>query len=146
MRLDDQLNPIMDLLEARVATGLGITSDEIYETRETGEATGSAAYVSATTEVLGSMGICAVRLGIRVLIGFHLPEVPDERHRVTRLRYVTELWEKVLWTSSDSPNAIPNVGLPAVQDFSISEEGDPDEGYIMGGLGFYFETSIEKPA
>ena len=145
MRLDDQINPIIDTLETRAALALGLTADEMYEARETGEASGSAGYVSVSATVLGPMGPCALRVAFTATVGFHLPEVPSERHRITRLRYVSNLWDQLLWTSSNSPNAIQGAGLPMVRDFSVSDPGDPDTGYVMGGLEFYFEASVQKP-
>lgn len=142
----EQLNAIIDVIETRVATALDISADQIYETRQTGEGEGAAAYVSANIDQLVPHTGCAERAAVTVTIGFHMPEIEGERQRVTRVNHTMALRDALLWRASNAPNAIPNVGLPQVLDMAVSEMGDPDRNYIMGGLTYQFQTILDKPS
>jgi hypothetical protein len=136
----EQLNAIVDEIEARVANVLGFAKEQIFETRQTGEREGNAAYVSATVPQVVPHTVCAERATIEVLIGFHVMQ--DGRpNRVQRMDLTMGLRAALLNRSSP----IPYAGLCKVTDFALSEPGDPDTEYITGGLNFTFDTILEKP-
>jgi hypothetical protein len=149
MNPEDVLNEILDTIEERVATALDISADQIYETRQTGEQEGAAAYVSASIDQIVPFTACAEKATVTVLIGFHMPEVETEtgleRQRITRTRHTFAIRSQLLWQGSASPLKIPNVTLPRVTDMAVSELGDPDRGYLTGGLTYQFEMALPKP-
>lgn len=136
----DGLNGILDAIEARVATALGLEASQVYESRSSGEASGNAAYVSATVPQMVPHTVCAERASVVVLIGFHLQE-DGTPNRVQRMRHTMAIRSVLL----DRSDPIPNAGLVKVTDFALSEPGDPDEGYLMGGLTLAFEAIVDKP-
>jgi hypothetical protein len=143
---EDQLNEILDTIEKRVATALELTADQVYESRQTGEDAGAAAYVQAQINTVVPHTLCAELATVEVLIGFHMPVVEGERDRVTRVRHTMRIRDQLLWRGANAPNAIPNVGLPRVGDMAVSDQGEADLGYLMGGLTYQFQTILQKPS
>jgi hypothetical protein len=142
MNPEDGLNDILDEIQARMAVVFELDADRIYEYRDTGEQSGESAYFAATIVQTSPIGLCALNALVECTIGFHKVDDGTPR-RKQRLAWAMAMQNRLTWAPG-STDAIAGVKLPEIGDMAVSENGDPDQGHLMGGLTYRFQTVIQK--
>lgn len=143
MTPEEILNAVMDEVETRVATALCLSADQIYETRETGEQSGSAAYVSGQILEMAPATQCADRALLEVTIGFELCDDGERPKRVQRLAAQLAVRRELLWNARVG-REIPHAKIPTVTDMPVSEMGDPKPDTFMGGLTWRCQVDLPR--
>ena len=146
MTPEEILNAIVDEVEWRVASALGLEKERVYETRSTGDQEGAAAYVSVEIPEMTGATQCADRAVLEFLIGFELFDDGERPRRIQRVEKQMAIRKALTWGGAIGGTPIGYAKLPQVTDMPVSEMGEPKDAMYMGGLGWRCQVDLPRVA